>query len=390
MQCRGVDQPLEVERVLARDFNKAPVPARGAAFGTDAAEKMCAVICPDNDFSAAATVGAVCRQTDIFINDSACGACNDRIFTMCITTNQNRTAACASGVYLGAAGQREFVPGQRDMPTRKVRIFGGKAGVVDSDVAAQACCDQANASIWIGLYPCCANGAVGIDGKGAQVVVDRSQLNLCRFKRARNTELPGFTHGGTDCKLSIRQRDITGCNQLQAGCRLQLRTGSNLRLGRNHDDVSTTAFDCAEDLNATGRIAAEVERASRHKSTVAQVLGACYKAAVDINHAIPANHNPILVDQKDPAIAQETAIDVAGQTAHDPIQGRAVGAGGVDAHCLTRTYTEALPVDDGPVAALLDGRQRGTLRDSSSTTHYSPAHGGGIGLLNEPEQAKGC
>ncbi len=133
-----------------------------------------------------------------------------------------------------------------------------------------------------------------------------------------------------------------------------------------------------DDAGRTACTAVTAEhRLAGHEVGIAAVQGAGYQPA-HIHAAALAKHHAVGVEHPDLAVGAELAMDLAGVAGHHAVQRHGAGARLVETHRSLAADVKALPVDDGPVAALVDRHLVAALADAGLAGRHLAPGGQGI------------
>src|SRR6185312_3996058 len=140
--------------------------------------------------------------------------------------------------------------------------------------------------------------------------------------------------------------------------------------------------DAAENLDAGAGIAFEGQTAARHEGVVRHVQGRGDEAG-GVDAPVRPDDDAVRVDEIDLAVGAEAAGDQRRIGARDPVKDCRDRGWQVEARRLAGADREALPIDDGAVAALIDGERLAgagdgrTAGDDIATRRIGPSTIGG-------------
>ena len=142
--------------------------------------------------------------------------------------------------------------------------------------------------------------------------------------------------------------------------------------------------DGSEIGDLCGRLATKRHVTTTEKVRVAHIQSRSHKPG-GIDPTARAYQNAIRVDQVDLAIGLEIAVKFRRRTRHHPVERSAVHSRLDEPRRLSGVDGKGVPVNDGPITALVNGRQPRTATDGSRSALHRGI--GGIGRQRMRKQA---
>ena len=316
---------------------------------------------------------------------SGFGVGHRRVVALVAAAHRHGAAArVTSGQYLPAE-QADMPPGHGDLATGLARTQArGVQGTAQVDRAAVHVAQQQNAAVLAGDEGLRLDHA-GVVHRAAQQAAGRlgRQQNLAAVRLNKTAVLRQRVHR-TLLHLDLEQAVARHIQRHGAACGEGYRTALRgdlavvAHLGTQQHHVTAVGPNVALVEHRAGAVADEAVATGR-KVGVGDVEGGRDQAA-HIDRRALAKQDAVRVDQEHLAVGRQAAQNAGRVGTHHPVQGHRLAVGLHKAHRFARCDVEALPVEGGLLAGLVDGGGARRGADAGGTRRHHAADRPGQGV----------